>query len=60
MTQMQDGYYWARHYENGEFDGTTFIALLEEGKWFVCGLEHEVNDDFEETQIICPVKRPDH
>ena len=27
-----DGYYWCRH-----VDGTFFVALCEDGWWFVCG-----------------------
>lgn len=53
---MIDGYYWVRH--GGDL--TTFIALLENGLWFVPGVEQPINDKFDDAEIIGPVKRLDH
>lgn len=57
MGELLDGYYWARH-RGEECDGTTYIVLLEEGKWFTVGLEHPI--EFDPSDIICRVHRPDH
>ena len=57
MPDLLEGYYWARH-RGDECDGTTYVVLLEEGKWFTVGIEHQV--DFDPADIICRVQRPDH
>lgn len=60
VTALANGYYWARHDGAGDEFGTTFIVLRENQKWYICGVNEAINDTFRETQIICPVKRPDH
>jgi hypothetical protein len=57
MSDLLDGYYWARH-RGVECYGTTYIVLLEDGQWFTIGIEHPV--DFDENDIICRVIRPDN
>jgi hypothetical protein len=63
MTPLQadevvgDGYYWVRHH-GPECDGTTFVALLEDGLWFVPGVGCPVSIEVE--RIIGKVKRLDH
>lgn len=52
---VSDGYYWVNIPED---ENTSFVALLEHGEWFVPGIEGAV--EFEEANIICPVRRLDH
>lgn len=60
---MIDGYYWCRYTDDGEFpncDQTTFIALLEDGEWFIPGQAEAVFDKAKlEASIVMIVKRPD-
>lgn len=52
---MDDGYYWARCRAD---EGTTFIALREEGLWYLPGVAEPV--DFDKNEIVCRVLRPDN
>ncbi len=56
---MPEGYYWARHPE----DGSHFIVYRdpssdERGVWWMCGIAHPIDHGFDESQIICPVAVP--
>lgn len=53
LGDLADGYYWARHQ-----DGTTFVVFLEDGQWWTVVIENPI--DFDRSQIIMPVPRPDH
>lgn len=48
---MDNGYYWIRHSE-----GTTFMALLEAGCWYVPGVREVA--DIEPFQVISEVEGP--
>lgn len=52
---LSEGYYWARH-----DDGSTFVVLLDGGNWFVPGVSRPINAKFWESQVICPIPRPDN
>lgn len=54
-TVPEDGYYWARH-----DDGTAFVVLLQDGWWFTPGVGYPINNTFRPSQLIMPIKRPDH
>jgi len=55
---LEDGYYWARHTRKDADENTTFIVLLDCDLWYTIGIEHPI--DFDPSQIICAIKRPDH
>jgi hypothetical protein len=54
MGKLEDGYYWFRDHA----DGSTFIALLEEGNWYVPGVYQPVNSTLQLNQLIGPAPRP--
>ncbi|HLL29031.1 MAG TPA: hypothetical protein VKT73_15445 [Xanthobacteraceae bacterium] len=52
--KYEDGYYWCRC----SSDGTTFIALREDGLWYCCGVEESI--DIPDFEVIGPVRSVDH
>lgn len=51
----EDGYYWCRCRTD---EGTTFIALREDGLWYLPGIEQTV--EFDQNEVLCRVQRPDN
>jgi len=60
LEKLRDGYYWCRHHGrpgSSQDAGTTFIALLEEGMWYICGVASPINAEFDPAiQVVGPVK----
>jgi hypothetical protein len=52
---MTDGYYWARHSE----DGTTFVVLREAGHWYAVGIAEPLVN-FDRRQVIKRIEEPTH
>lgn len=53
LVGLTDGYWWAQH-----TDGTTFVVLLEEGRFWCCGLDQPMVN-FTIRQLLMPVPRPE-
>jgi hypothetical protein len=53
--ERADGYHWFRL----DDDGTTFIALREEGEWYLPGASRSVDVE-ESATYLRPVERPPH
>lgn len=51
MTFEDNRYYWVR-----EEDGSRFVAKLEDGEWFCCGVENPI--DLDASQVICVIAEP--
>lgn len=50
-SEYPDGYYWVRLE-----DGTTYVALREDGHWFVCGVHRAISSL--RGEVIRPIPRP--
>lgn len=53
MTDLPNGYYWARE----PTDGTIFVVLWQDNQWFACGVRNPLRG-FDRRQIIKRIEEP--